>query len=336
MARGVRQLIREGRRRRRAGDGAGAPPRRRWRGWREALQALHVPCVAAEELRLGSLIEVNDLVAVLDVLASPGHDLSLAQALKSPLFGASDEHLLALARRASRPRCDRMVERLAGLARCAALRWRARATCWRVGRPMRAALPPHDLLDRVVDQGELMPRLAAAVPAERRVAALAAVNALLALSLSLDGGRHASVYTFVRALRQRALSVRAPAPPGRGAAADGAWRQGVGGALACGWSTPIRATRARPSPGVLIDWPVELDAPRRVAFVADLATPCASLAELRAAGPGGRATRGAERAVRGDDARARPAAVQPHAAAPRRRARQLVDAHAAARPVPGP
>ena len=36
------------------------------------------------------------------------------------------------------PRCDRMVERLAGLARCAGMRWRARATCWRVGRSMRA------------------------------------------------------------------------------------------------------------------------------------------------------------------------------------------------------
>ena len=56
-----------------------------------------------------------------------------------------------------------------------------------------------------------MARLAAAVPADRRVAALAAVNALIALSLSLEGGRHASVYRFVRALRQRALGVKAPA-----------------------------------------------------------------------------------------------------------------------------
>ena len=59
----------------------------------EALHALHVPCVAAEELRLGEVIEVDDLVAVLDVLVSPGNDLALAQALKSPLFGASDAGL---------------------------------------------------------------------------------------------------------------------------------------------------------------------------------------------------------------------------------------------------
>jgi len=35
-------------------------------------------------------------------------------------------------------------------------------------------------------------------------------------------------------------------------------------------------------PGVLVDWPVEHDAPRRVAFVADLGKPCASLVDLHA------------------------------------------------------
>ncbi|HEX6721043.1 MAG TPA: DNA helicase UvrD, partial [Burkholderiaceae bacterium] len=35
-------------------------------------------------------------------------------------------------------------------------------------------------------------------------------------------------------------------------------------------------------PGVLIDWPVDHDAPRRLAFVADMAAPCASLVDLHA------------------------------------------------------
>jgi len=43
---------------------------------------------------------------------------------------------------------------------------------------------------------------------------------------------------------------------------------------------PSDPSEARP--GVLIDWPVHLDAPRRVAFVADLASPCVSLSDLRA------------------------------------------------------
>ncbi|HVO06439.1 MAG TPA: UvrD-helicase domain-containing protein [Burkholderiaceae bacterium] len=246
----------------------------------QELQALHVPCVATEEVRLGSLIEVKDLVAVLDVLASPGHDLSLAHALKSPLFGAGDDELLSLARRAD--------------ARSATAWWRALQD-WSDAPPALARarellarwadvaqrLPPHDLLDRIVDESELVPRLAAAVPAERRGTALAAINALLALSLSLDGGRHASVYNFVRALRQRALSVRAPA---RADAVQLLTVHGVKGLEArCVWVVDADPQEPREAkPGVLIDWPVERDAPRRVAFVADLAAPCASLAGLRA------------------------------------------------------
>jgi ATP-dependent helicase/nuclease subunit A len=246
----------------------------------EQLQALHVPCVAAEEVKLGSLIEVNDLVAVLDALVSHGHDLSLAQALRSPLFEVGDAQLLALSRRASSGGATPWWTALQQWHEAPHALARARDLLARWSDDARR-LPPHDLLDRVVDQGELMPRLAAAVPAERRVVAIAAVNALLALSLSLDGGRHASAYNFVRALRQRVLSVRAPA---RDDAVQLLTVHGAKGLEArCVWvvdADPREPHEAKP--GVLVDWPVDRDAPRRAAFVADLAAPCASLADLRA------------------------------------------------------
>jgi ATP-dependent helicase/nuclease subunit A len=119
------------------------------------------------------------------------------------------------------------------------------------------------------------------VPADRRVAALAAVNALVGLSLSLDGGRHASVYRFVRALRQRALGVKAPA---RSDAVQLMTVHAVKGLEArCVWvadADPHEGHGAEP--GVLVDWPVEQDAPRRVAFVADFGKPCPSLVNLQA------------------------------------------------------
>jgi ATP-dependent helicase/nuclease subunit A len=244
-----------------------------------ALRALHVPCVAAEEPRLADLIEVKDLVAVLDVLVSPGNDLALAHALKSPLFGASDAELLALAGHADRQ---------------AATPWWSALQAWHDAPPALARarmllaqwasdarqLPPHDVLDRVVHQGDLMARVAAAAPSDRRIAALGAVRALLALSLSLEGGRHASVYWFVRALRQRALAVKAPA---RDDAVQLLTVHGVKGLEArCVWvvdTDPYEPHDAKP--GVLVDWPVDRDVPRRVAFVADLGSPCPSLADLR-------------------------------------------------------
>ncbi len=66
----------------------------------DALAARRLPCVMPEALDLGASPDALDLAAVLDVLASPGHDLSLARALKSPLFGAGDDALLWLARQA--------------------------------------------------------------------------------------------------------------------------------------------------------------------------------------------------------------------------------------------
>jgi ATP-dependent helicase/nuclease subunit A len=50
-------------------------------------RAGHLPCVQPEKADLFDAPEVQDLVALLDALVSPGHDLSLARALKSPLFG---------------------------------------------------------------------------------------------------------------------------------------------------------------------------------------------------------------------------------------------------------
>lgn len=249
-------------------------------GVADALHALHVPCVAAEAQRLGDAIEVKDLVAVLDVLVSHGNDLSLAQALKSPLFGADDAALLALSQRADRAGPTAWWSALMAWHDAPAVLQRARALLAQWSEAARH-LPPHDLLDRVLHEGDLLARLAAAAPPDRRMAALAAVHALVALSLSLDGGRHASVYRFVRALRRRALGVRAPA---RGDAVQLMTVHAVKGLEArCVWLADTDPhERSDAQPGVLVDWPVERDAPARVAFVADLSRPCASLVALRA------------------------------------------------------
>ncbi len=234
----------------------------------DELRALALPCMAAEALMLGSLVEVNDLVAVLDVLASPGHDLSLAQALKSPIFAVSDDELLALSARAGEvdgatrwwSALLQWTDAPPALARAAALlaRWSEEAL----------RLPPHDLLDRIVDQGDCVERLARSVPAERLPLSLAAVHALLEQSLAVDGGRYLSVYRFVRALRQRALTVAAPAR------VDAVRLMTIHGAkglearavfvVDCD-PTPTRESMAT----VMVDWPAERRQPLKVAFVAD-------------------------------------------------------------------
>ena len=231
----------------------------------DALAALHLPHVAPEGLSLGDLPEVQDLLAVLDALASPGQALSLARALKSPLFGATDEALLWLARRAREAggwwpalmqlpaEAPAALQRAAGLLRA----WQAASD----------TLPPHDLLDRVVHEGDWLPRLAAVVPPERHARAMGATRALLACALELDGGRYASPYGFVRALRQR--RVEAPATQVQ----DAVQLLTIHGAKGLE-AKVVFLMDTDPKPAdpetatLLVDWPVEGSRPRRVAFLA--------------------------------------------------------------------
>lgn len=60
------------------------------------LAALHIPAQQPEKNDLADMPEVQDLVALLDVLVSQRHDIALARVLKSPLFGVSDDALVQL------------------------------------------------------------------------------------------------------------------------------------------------------------------------------------------------------------------------------------------------
>ena len=62
-----------------------------------ALKNAGVPVAGADRLVLTEHIAVMDLMALADALLLPDDDLALASALKSPLFGLSEEQLFALA-----------------------------------------------------------------------------------------------------------------------------------------------------------------------------------------------------------------------------------------------
>ena len=230
----------------------------------ERLAARHVPYAAADDQPLLEAVEARDLLALLDALVSPRHSLSLAQALRSPLFGADDDDLLALADAARDDGSDwwdallRTGHRRPALAHAA-----ERLGSWRSAL---RTLPPHDLLDRIVAEGDLHARVAAAVPAERRAAALAAIDAVVGLALTLDGARYATPYAFVRALKRRALAVPAPR------ASDAVQLLTVHGAKGLEART-VFIVDADPEPRpsesatMLVDWPVDAAAPRTCAFM---------------------------------------------------------------------
>jgi ATP-dependent helicase/nuclease subunit A len=231
----------------------------------EALRERGIAHVAPEQRELVAAPEVRDLLALLDALASPAHALSLAQALRSPLFGADDDDLaaLALAARAEGGWWS-ALRRGAGPGRPALERARALLPRWAEAA---RALPPHDLLDRILAEGEVRECYAAALPDADRARGLAAIDALLGESLRLDGGRYATPYNFVRALRRRRVLL----PPA--SAPDAVQLLTIHGAkglearavfVVDGQSEAPRAHSAT----LLIDWPADAVDPRRCAFIA--------------------------------------------------------------------
>ena len=264
-----------------------------------SLAARGVPCAAVEEALLLESPEVRDLVAVLDVLASPGHALSLAQALRSPIFSCSDDDLVRLAsavadaatssdtgapsaglRLEDEPEDQPQAPAESPRRRSDPLGWwralhslPAPSDALRRARELLASwhqaagvLPPHDLLDRIVGEGDVMSRTLAAVPPARRVAAQAAIEALLMQSLTLDGARGATPYSFVRALRRRRLTITTPAQPDAVQLLTIHGAKGLEAEVVFVMDTQPEPPRPE-SASLLVHWPVHSEHPSTCAFV---------------------------------------------------------------------
>ncbi len=239
----------------------------------DTLRESGIGCEQPERTELDERCEVQDLLALVDALVSPGHDLSLARALKSPLFAVPDEDLVGLALQqrayladvgngAGRPSWFDLISKPdqpdPGWARIGATlrRWKQ----WL------DQLPSHDALVAIYDDGDVMRRFAQVSPPAQRASIQANLRALLAAALDIDGGRYATPYALVRHMRRGGVQAAQASVSDtvRLLTIHGAKGLEADQVLVLDCDAP---SGGRASPGVLMDWPVDDPAPGKFAFV---------------------------------------------------------------------
>lgn len=270
------------------------------------LAALHIPAQQPEKTELADMPEVQDLIALLDVLVSPNHDLSLARVLKSPIFGVSDADLVqlvlckkALQAAATQAPIDAAAD--AGAVAAESTTARVPTLSWmqvllQPGLPpalqtIGATLqlwkgwvdtqPPHDALNAIYHHGDVLARYGATSVAHQREGVLANLRALLSAALQVDGGRYVSAYGLVRALRAGGIRapVRADPTSVRLLTIHGA--KGLEARLVLVLDTDGESPRSQ-TMGVLVDWPGEAAYPQRFVFLASESKPPACVAQALA------------------------------------------------------
>ena len=234
--------------------------------YERALREAGIPFVSDKRGGLLESLEVGDLVALLSFLITPGDNLALAHVLKCPLFDAGDDDLILLAGRSESTWWLRLQCALAdGAAGAALVRAAELLQRWLQAAPQ---LPVHDLLDIILDQGQVVARYAQAAVPLQRGQVIGNLHAFIELALSLDAGRYPSLPKFIDALRslQNTAARDAPDEAGVDAGLDAVRILTIHSAK--GLEAPIvvlldanHSDPAREDAGILCDWPQQAPAP---------------------------------------------------------------------------
>ncbi|MDH5485204.1 MAG: UvrD-helicase domain-containing protein [Gammaproteobacteria bacterium] len=178
--------------------------------YEQALRQAGIPYLGTNKGTFLECLEIQDMEALLDSLITPFNNLTLAQVLKSPLFDASDNDLMMIAKhKTSKLWFERILDLQSQLDEAHPVH-RA-ASCLQRWQSLTDKIPVHDLLDRIFSEANLLARYDAAAPDALKPRVQANLNRFLELALDLDSGRYPSLIHFLQHIRNlKTLNMNAP------------------------------------------------------------------------------------------------------------------------------
>ena len=228
--------------------------------YEQALAKANIPHNSGRAGKMFSSLEISDMLALLEFLANHERNLDLAQVLRSPIFCVSDEQLIAL----SQARGDNWFTRLGHLhddvvldhAHLLLSDWIDAAR----------ALPPHDLLDRVYHDGDVIRRYRLAAPDGEADLIERNLLELLDYALEFESGRYPDLAQITRHLKQRVAHATSAQATGELDNIDRVRILTVHQAK--GLEAPVviltdcgRQAKSKETYGVLADWPADNNRP---------------------------------------------------------------------------
>ena len=164
-----------------------------------ALRQAGIPYIGAGRGTFIQALEIQDLIHLLRCLVVPYDNLALASALRSPIFGCSNDDLVLLAQTKGASHWRQRLARAASELAEEHLLTRAYHLLERWGAIV-DKIPTHDLLDKIYTEGNICARYDSAVPLHLRNRVQINLRRLLELALEVDRGRYPSLSRFLARL----------------------------------------------------------------------------------------------------------------------------------------
>ncbi len=164
-----------------------------------ALREQNIPYSSVDDNEFSDQLEVQDVIALLTYLIQPHNDLALAQVLRSPCFGISDEDLMRIASYEADGWHEKLMADVTTAPTPLLKQAYAQLQRWR---DMANRIPVHDLLDQIYFDINLPARYANCCPPAKKSLVVENLMHFLQLTLDIDAGRYSSIQSFLDSIQK--------------------------------------------------------------------------------------------------------------------------------------